>query len=188
MRINSAKFFKELVGDDEVLHDNLRKIVMIGRSNVGKSSLINALTRTNISRTSDRPGSTQAINVFLINNNFYLIDLPGYGFAEGSIRKQEKTGTLIASYLFDPKYLQDKVVLIIDAKVGMTDRDKGMFDELRSANKNLVIVANKMDKLRSAERQRALNAIQEIVGELPVFPISATEKQGIEELANALFS
>lgn len=187
MRITSAQFLKELVGDDEVLHDALPKVAFIGRSNVGKSSLINALTRTSISRTSPKPGSTKAINVFLINNTFYLIDLPGYGFAEGSIRGREKMGTLIASYLFDPKYTQDKVVLIIDANVGITDRDQGMFDELRSSAKNLIIAANKIDKLRPAEFQRKIHEIQKLVGEYPVFPISATEKKGVDELSDALF-
>lgn len=188
MRISSAKFLKELVGDDEVLRDNVPKVAFIGRSNVGKSSLINALTRTNISRTSPKPGSTKAINVFLINQKFYLIDLPGYGFAQGSIRGQEKMGTLIASYLFDSQYTQEKIVLIIDASIGMTDRDQGMFDELRSFPKNLIIAANKIDKLRPAEYQRKINEIQKLVGEFPVFPISTTEMKGIDALADALFS
>jgi GTP-binding protein len=188
MRIASAKFLKELVGDDEVLHDTLPKVAFIGRSNVGKSSLINALTRTTVSRTSDKPGSTKAINVFLINAKFYLIDMPGYGFSQGSIRGQEKMGTLIASYLFDPKYVQEKVVLIIDANVGMTDRDQGMFDELKSFPKNLVIAANKIDKIKPSEYQRKMSDIKKIVGEFPIFPISATEKKGIDALADALFS
>lgn len=96
-------------------------------------------------------------------------------------------GTLIASYLFDEKYVQQKVVLIIDANVGMTDRDLGMFDELRSHPKDLIIVASKIDKLKHSEYQKKIGAIQELVGEYPVFPISATENKGIDALAGALF-
>lgn len=188
MRITSAKFLKELVGDDEVLRDDIPKVAFIGRSNVGKSSLINALTHSTISRTSPKPGSTKAINVFLINNKFYLIDLPGYGFAQGSIRGQEKMGTLIASYLFDPQYIQKKVVLIIDANVGMTDRDQGMLDELKSASKDIIIAASKIDKLRPAEYQRKINEIQKIAEGFTVFPFSATENKGVEEIATELFS
>lgn len=187
MHIRSARFLKELTGDDEILTDSVPKIAFIGRSNVGKSSLINALTHSTISHTSPKPGSTQKINVFLINNSFYLVDLPGYGFAHGSIRGREKMGTLIASYLFDEKYVQQKVVLIIDANVGMTDRDLGMFDELRSHPKDLIIVASKIDKLKHSEYQKKIGAIQELVGEYPVFPISATENKGIDALAGALF-
>ena len=188
MHIKSARFLKELTGDDEILTDNVPKIAFIGRSNVGKSSLINALTHTNISHTSPKPGSTQKINVFLINNSFYLVDLPGYGFAQGSIRGREKMGTLIASYLFNEKYTQEKVVLVIDALVGMTDRDLGMFDELRAYPKDIVIVASKIDRLKSSEYQKKIRAIQECVGEYPVFPVSSAAPKGIEALATALFT
>jgi GTP-binding protein len=188
MRITSAEFLKELRGDDEVLTDALPKIAFIGRSNVGKSSLINALTRSSISRTSPKPGSTQAINVFLINKKFHLIDLPGYGFARGSMGGREKMGNLIASYLFDPKYVQKKVVLIIDAYVGMTERDLGMFDELKSHQKDIVIAASKIDKLKPSEYQRKIAEIQKIAEGFTVFPFSSTEKKGIEEIANELFS
>lgn len=187
MRITSAKFIKEVVGDDEVLTDQIPKIAFIGRSNVGKSSLINALTASTISRTSPQPGSTKAMNVFLINNRFYLIDLPGYGFAQGSIRGREKMGNLIASYLFNPAYIQEKVVLIIDAHVGMTERDRGMFDELRAHQKQIIIAASKIDKIRPSEYERKIREIQKIVGDYPVFPFSSTRRTGIEAIASTLF-
>lgn len=187
MRITSAKFIKEVVDDDEILHNELPKVAFIGRSNVGKSSLINALTGTTISRTSPKPGSTQSINIFLINQKFYLVDLPGYGFAQGSARGRAKMGNLIASYLFDPKYVHEKVVLIIDANVGMTDKDLGMLEELQSHPKDFIVAASKIDKLRPAEYQRKINEIQKLVGDHAVFPFSSTERKGLEAIANALF-
>lgn len=188
MRITSAKFIKEVVGDDAILHDELPKVAFIGRSNVGKSSLINALTSSTISRTSHKAGSTKALAIFLINQKFYLIDLPGYGFAQGSARGRAKMGNLIASYLFDPRYIQEKIVLIIDANVGMTERDLGMLEELQSYPKDFIVAASKIDKLRPAEYHRKIAAIQKQVGDHAVFPFSSTEGKGLDPIANALFS
>ena len=139
MKITSTKFIKGLVGDDEILADGIPQIAFIGRSNVGKSSLINALTKSSVSRTSSFPGRTQEINIFLVNNSFYLVDLPGYGFARASGLGREKIGGLIDSYLFNSIYNQKKVVLIIDANVGMTDKDILMLNELVKFNKNFII-------------------------------------------------
>ena len=101
MKITSVKFMKGLVGDDEILADGTPQIAFIGRSNVGKSSLINVLTNSKISRTSSFAGRTQEINIFLVNESFYLVDLPGYGFARHSGLGREKIGELIDSYLFN---------------------------------------------------------------------------------------
>ena len=100
---------KGLVGDDEILADGIPQIAFVGRSNVGKSSLINVLTNSKVSRTSSFPGRTQEINIFLVNNAFYLVDLPGYGFARASGMGREKIGELIDSYLFNSIYNQNGV-------------------------------------------------------------------------------
>ena len=101
MKITTTKFIKGLVKDDKILADGTPQIAFIGRSNVGKSSLINTITNSKISRTSSFPGRTQEINIFLMNNSYYLVDLPGYGFARASGAGREKIGELIDSYLFN---------------------------------------------------------------------------------------
>src|SRR5947209_1920735 len=150
MNITSAKFVKGVVGEDEVLEDGTPQVAFIGRSNVGKSSVINTLAnQKGLAKTSSFPGRTQEINVFLINKAFYLVDLPGYGFAKGSKQTQEKIQSLIYWYLLDSHYQQKKVVLIVDSNVGVTDTDAQMLHSLELAQKNIIIVANKVDKIKS---------------------------------------
>jgi GTP-binding protein len=188
MKITSTKFMKGLVGDDEILADGIPQIAFIGRSNVGKSSLINVITNSKASRTSSFPGRTQEINIFLINDSFYLVDLPGYGFARASGLGREKIGELIDSYLFNSIYTQKKVVMIIDAGVGMTDKDILMLSELRSHNKDFIIVANKIDKMTQSEYHKKMAEIKKIVGENPIIPFSNKTRKGVEGLVDKIFN
>lgn len=188
MRITSTKFIKGIVGDDDILGNGIPQIAFIGRSNVGKSSLINALTNSKESRTSSYPGSTQEINVFLVNDSFYLIDLPGYGFARASGAGREKIGELIDSYLFNSIYTQKKVVLIIDANVGMTDRDITMFEELERYQKNFIIVLSKIDKMTQSEYHKKIAEIKKMTGDRIVIPFSSKKRTGLEALIDEIFS
>jgi len=187
MNIRSADFIAGITGESEILKDELPKIAFIGRSNVGKSSLINALTGHGIARTSPEPGHTRQINVYLINKKFHLVDLPGYGFASGSMKSRQGMTDLIESYLFNPDYVQQKIVFIVDASVGMTDKDMNMFNELVHFPKDFIVVANKIDKMNQSDRHHNLAAIRKIAGAHPVFPISSTEKTGLDELTGELF-
>ncbi|KKQ12458.1 MAG: putative GTP-binding protein EngB [Candidatus Nomurabacteria bacterium GW2011_GWE1_36_71] len=170
---------KGIVGDDEILADGIPQIAFIGRSNVGKSSLIN--------RTSSFPGRTQEINIFLINNAFYLVDLPGYGFARASGLGREKIGELIDSYLFNSIYTQKKVVMIIDAGVGMTDKDILMLNELRNHHKDFIIVANKTDKLKQSDYHKKMAEIKKVVGDHPIIPFSNKTRKGVLTLVDEIF-
>lgn len=187
MKITSTKFIKGIIGDDDILASNIPQIAFVGRSNVGKSSLINTITNSKVSRTSSFPGRTQEINIFLINNSFYLVDLPGYGFARASGLGREKIGELIDSYLFNSIYNQKKVVMIIDAGVGMTDKDILMFNELINYEKDFIIIANKIDKLKQSEYQKKMKEIKSIVGECPVYPFSNKTKKGLDVLTDEIF-
>jgi GTP-binding protein len=188
MRITSTQFMKGLVGYDEILADGIPQIAFIGRSNVGKSSLINVLTKSSVSRTSSFAGRTQEINIFLVNKEFYLVDLPGYGFARSSGLGREKIGELIDSYLFNSIYTQKRVVLIIDAVVGMTEKDILMFNELINHNKNFVIVANKIDKLKQSEYHKKMAELKKMVGsEHAIIPFSTKDRKGLEELIDKIF-
>ena len=187
MNVKSTKFIKGIVGYDSILADGIPQIAFVGRSNVGKSSLINAITSSNISRTSSFPGRTQEINIFLINNKYYLVDLPGYGFARTSGLGREKIGELIDSYLFNSLYSQKKVVMIIDANVGMTEKDILMLDELKNHEKDFLIVANKIDKMTQSEYHNKMKEIKKITKEYQVIPFSTKKKDNIDALRDLIF-
>ena len=189
MEIKSAKFVKGVVGEDEVLHDGLAQYAFIGRSNVGKSSLINAITDTNdMARVGKKPGKTTEINFFLINNDAYLVDLPGYGFAKASLEARDKLRRLIIWYLTESAARPAKVVLVVDSKVGMTDFDKDTLTVLRDEHHPFIVIANKIDKLTQSEASASIKAIQEIVGEAEVVPFSSQTKRGLSKLYEAIFS
>ena len=175
-------------GTDELLSDGTPQIALIGRSNVGKSSLINSLTgERDLARTSDTPGLTQEINIYSINNRFYLLDLPGYGFAKVPERVRESLQKLNWWYLFDSPHKQRKAVLVMDANVGPSKNDLEMLALLREHQKDIVIVANKIDKIKESEYDERLQAITDLARGLPVIPYSSKKKIGVERLVNELF-
>jgi GTP-binding protein len=197
VNIISAKFIKGIVGADEILDDGIPQVAFIGRSNVGKSSVINTLAnKKDLAKTSSFPGRTREINIFLISakggsasggNSFYLVDLPGYGFAKGSKQEQEKIQSLIYWYLLDSHYQQKKVVLIIDAELGATNNDLQMLHSLKEQSKDVVVVANKVDKIKKSSYKKQLDEIQSAVGDCKIIPYSAEKKIGVNELANEIF-
>lgn len=189
MKITSAQFIKGLNGTDEILDDGLGQIAFVGRSNVGKSSIINSLTgQKDLAHSSSFPGRTQEINIFLVNNKYYFVDLPGYGFAKASQEDRERLRKLVRWYLFDSHYIQKKVVLIIDANVGLTDTDTETLDALEEHKKEIIVVANKIDKIRKSEQARQLKFIQSAVGYHKVIPYSVDNRIGVEDLMAELFS
>jgi GTP-binding protein len=191
MEIKSAKFVKGVVGEDEILHDGRAQYAFIGRSNVGKSSLINALTHQNdMARVGKKPGKTTEINFFLINdgnNSFYIADLPGYGFAKASLDARAKLRELIIWYLTQSGAKPERIVLVVDSKVGMTQFDKDTLAVLSDQRHPFIIVANKIDKLTQKEASANLKAIQEIAGAALVIPFSSQTKRGLEVLTDAIF-
>jgi len=187
MQITSAKFVKGIIESDKKLDCNFPQIAFIGRSNVGKSSLINSLTgQKKLAITSSFPGRTRQINLFLINDSVYLLDLPGYGFVKSSFAVREQLFELINWYLFNSGYEQKKVVLIIDAKIGPTAEDLNMLRSLEKFNKNIVIVANKVDKIKKSKYAGRLQEIISLVGDHKVIPYSSHDKIGISALASEL--
>ncbi len=188
MKITSTKFIKGVVGEDPIFFDGISQIAFLGRSNVGKSSLINALTRSSISRESAFPGSTQEINVFLINKSTYFVDLPGYGFTRVSGLGKQKIGDLITQYIFNPNFNQKKIVLIIDANTGMTEQDIAVFEELENHNKDFIIVLSKIDKMNQSNFHHRLVEIKKFAGEHDIFPCSSKNKKGIEPILKCLLA
>jgi GTP-binding protein len=186
MIITSATFVRGITGTNEILSDGTPQVAFVGRSNVGKSSVINSLTgQKDLARTSAVPGSTQQMNVFLINNKIYLIDLPGYGYAKASFKERERIQKMIYWYLFESDYEQKKVIVIIDAKVGPTDIDRDVLQTLHERGKDTVVVVNKIDKLKRGERERRLKEIQDLLAHT-VIAYSSWENIGVADLAKEI--
>jgi GTP-binding protein len=186
--IISAAFVKGVVGACEELENNLPQVAFIGRSNAGKSSVINSLTgQKDLARTSSAPGRTREINLFLINKFLYLADLPGYGFVESSREARERLEQLINWYLFLSGYEQKLVVLIIDAELGLTESDLDILESLEEYKKNIIIVANKIDKIKKSNYEKQLEKIQNQVAGLKVIPYSAKKKIGVSKLISEIF-
>lgn len=183
MNIRSAVFIKGVEGADIVFTDGTPQIVFIGRSNVGKSSVINSIVKQkDLARTSSFPGRTQQINIFLINKAFYLIDLPGYGFAKVPKEVRHKMQEMTNWYLFNKDYVFKKAVLIIDAKIGPTDNDMNMLHALEKEGKDILIVANKIDKIKKSEYNKQIKKINDIFNRHKVIFYSAEKKIGLAEL------
>lgn len=186
MNIKSAKFVRGITKEADILTDKIPQILFIGRSNVGKSSVINAFTRTkNLAISSSTPGRTRQINVFLINSQFYLVDLPGYGYASGSVDNRVKLRDLISWYLFMRHYEARRVVLIIDIEIGLQESDLHIIQLLEEERADFIVVANKSDKLKHQKLLKNLEEVKKQVKGRTVIPFSAKKNIGISELTTA---
>ena len=161
------------------------EIAFAGKSNVGKSSLINALVnRKALARTSATPGKTQTINFYNINEEMYLVDLPGYGYAKVSEQEKEKWGKLIERYLHTSKQLK-AVFLLIDIRHDPSANDRMMYEWIVEMGYKPIIIATKLDKLKRSQVQKNVKAIKEGLGVLPgttIIPFSSETKQGRDEI------
>jgi len=188
MEIKTAEFIKGITGTNEILNDQRPQVAFIGRSNVGKSSVINSLVnRRDLVKSGSKPGKTRQINFFLINQEMYFVDLPGYGFLKASLKERDKAIKMVLWYLFRSGVKFKKVVLIIDAKVGLTDFDQKMLGFLNQDQIPVIIIANKADKLKKKQLEDQLKVIQESVGERRVIPYSAITKQGRDDLLEKIW-
>ncbi len=220
---------------DPILEDGTPQIAFIGRSNVGKSSVINSLTgQKGLARTSSFPGRTQEINVFIVKGRafaaerdprgkpgapaaapvhgsypwpgtaehdprgkpgapaaveerYYWLDLPGYGYSRHSLETKRQLHRLIDWYLYQSPYRQKLVVLIIDAEVGPTENDFEMLRALEATKKPVLIVANKVDKIRKSKAAARLLEIRAQIGNHEVIPYSSEKGIGRKELAEKIF-
>lgn len=186
MNITSAEFVKGILGTDPILKHKNPQIAFVGRSNVGKSSVINSLVmRKDLVKSSSMPGKTREINFFFINKKYYFVDLPGYGFARMGAKGAEKIRKLILWYLGSGEARVKLVVLIVDSIVKPMPYDKEMSDILRAENIPFVVVANKIDRLNQTERSHNLRAIEAALGGA-VLPYSARTHFGREELLDVI--
>jgi len=183
MKIFKAEFAKGIIGGDYSTKDNLPQIAFLGRSNSGKSSVIGSLTgKKDLVRTSKTPGATIEANFFRINDAFYLVDFPGYGFAKRSVAARNRMIKRIFWYLEESNVRPKAIFLIIDGEVGITKLDWEMIRHINDNKHNLIIIANKIDKVASTKRANRVLEIQEEVKEVQVLGYSAKTEQGKEAL------
>ena len=161
------------------------EIAFAGKSNVGKSSLINALImRKAFARTSSQPGKTQTINFYKVNDAFYYVDLPGYGYAKVSVAEREKWGKMIEKYLNTSKQLK-AVLLLIDIRHEPSANDRNMYEWIQYNGFEPIIIATKLDKINRSQIQKHVKMVREGLGakkETTIIPFSAETMQGREEL------
>ena len=159
MEIKKSKFVRSLSTFGEFPGQGLPEIAMAGKSNVGKSSLINSLTRNSkLARTSAEPGKTRLVNLYLIDEAFFLVDLPGYGFAKAPKQEKQKWAEMIEGYLRASKHLK-RVFQLVDIRHEPTADDQLMVEYLRHYEIPFTVVATKADKLSKAQRSRSIPAI-----------------------------
>lgn len=185
MKITGAEFVISAVKASDYPAGGLPEVALAGRSNVGKSSLLNKLVnRRGLARTSNTPGRTRLINFFLINGLFYLVDLPGYGYAKVAARERENWGKMIEKYLLKRENLKG-VLLLIDSRHPPTVLDRLACDWLKNYHIPVAVAATKADKLSKVRLQRSLQTIRmelSLDGKDFLTPFSAQTGQGREEL------
>jgi GTP-binding protein len=160
LKVNQAEFVISAVGPSQYPMDALPEIALAGRSNVGKSSLINRLIqRKNLARTSSKPGKTQTLNYYRINTDLFFVDLPGYGYAKVSKTLREQWGKFIEQYLLEREELA-LLLLIIDLRHPPSKDDQAMYDWLKHGGVPICVVATKADKIPKGKWQKHLNVIR----------------------------
>ena len=189
INFNKADFILSATVPAQFLHDGLPPIAFAGRSNVGKSSVINrVVNRRNFARVGASPGKTTQINYFKIDGRLYLVDLPGYGYAKVSKAERDRWGRLMENY-FQSAGLIDLGVLIVDARHKPTADDVTMREWFRQSGCPMVVVANKLDKLKKSEIEPNLARIRETLdlgAEDTLVPFSAEKGEGKDALITAI--
>ncbi|KGE18338.1 ribosome biogenesis GTP-binding protein YihA/YsxC [Paenibacillus wynnii] len=185
MKVTSSDFIISAVGPDQYPDDALPEVALAGRSNVGKSSLINRMIdRKNLARTSSTPGKTQHMNYYLINEMMYFVDFPGYGYAKVSKSQRAVWGKMVEKYMAERETLK-LVLLIVDLRHPPTSNDKMMFDWLKHYDLPLCVVATKADKIPKTRWPKHIKIMKQELGVLPgdnFIPFSSEIGLGKDEL------
>ena len=184
MRVSSIEFTIGAVGKGDLPAAGLPEIAFAGRSNVGKSSLINRLVqRKKLARTSSTPGKTQQLNYYLANEQFYLVDLPGYGFVSGGVGLRSTLGKIVGRYISDRQELR-AVLQLIDARHGPTELDLQMIEWLQEVQKPFLLVFTKADKLSRNKLKTQFDRLdsQKSLAGISFVPFSAVDGRGKDDI------
>ena len=192
MSQRSAKFVRSVMEPRGFIRDDLPQVAFAGRSNVGKSSLINSLLKRNeLARTSKKPGRTRAINYYLIDERFYLVDLPGYGYAKASKSERDRWARVIDTYLRREAERGIHVVQLVDAKIDGSELDYDAALYFLDLGAKLTVAVTKIDRIAQGKRARCLKRVREFL-ELPeeveTLAVSAKTGDGMGKLWNAVLS
>ena len=189
MNIKNPKFEISAVGPKQYPKNNLPEIVLVGKSNVGKSSFVNTMiNRKKLARTSSEPGKTRQINFYNIDDLFYFVDLPGYGYSKMSKKEQEQVGKFIENYLFHRKEIS-LIIFLIDIRHSPTNNDKLMYDYIISSGLPCLILANKADKIAITKVDDTVKALQKElnpIGDIPTLPFSSERKIYTDNIWNKI--
>lgn len=190
MKINDIKLDKVVGLSSKIPQNNRKEFVLVGRSNVGKSSFINAISgRKNFAHTSSTPGKTRTINYYLCNDKFYIVDLPGYGYAKASEKEQNDWATFINKYLETSESIEE-IVMLIDIRHEPSDKDIQMFEWiLRITGYEPIVIATKLDKIKNSEVNKNIQIIKDKLmssNECMVIPFSAETKDGASEFLKVI--
>lgn len=185
MKVVSAEFVKSVIDLDELPKDGRVEIAFVGRSNVGKSTLLNRiLGRKSLAKTSGTPGKTQTLNFFDVNRKVYFVDLPGYGFAKVPKSLQERWMKVMTGYLLERKPLK-LVAVLLDSRHAPSSKDQDMLTLLDDVRVPVLIVATKIDKLKRGQRQQSLNTIRKTLDldeDVVIVPFSGETGEGTPQL------
>ena len=181
--LKNAKFVKSIFSHKDLLKDNLPIFVMVGKSNVGKSSFINALTNNKkLAKVGSNPGKTRSINYFNINDELYLVDLPGYGFSKMSLKEKENINKLTNNFL-EKKLNIRHIFFLVDIRHDPTENDRAMYDWLASKEIPCTIIANKADKVSKTKAQEMISIIRKrLFADSEIVAFSSENKIGVEEI------
>lgn len=189
MIIKEPKFEISAVSPKQYPKTNLPEIVLVGKSNVGKSSFINTMiNRKKLARTSSEPGKTRQLNFYRMDDLFYFVDLPGYGFSKMSKKEQEQVGAFIEEYLFTRKEIA-LVIFLVDIRHTPSSNDRLMYDYIIRSGLPCLIIANKADKIAITKVDEATKQIQNVlnpIGDIPTLPFSAERKIYQEQVWNII--
>lgn len=185
MKINDIKLDKAVGLNSKIPKHSFKEFVLVGRSNVGKSSFINAVSnRKNYAHTSSTPGKTRTINYYLANDKFYIVDLPGYGFAKASASEQNAWATFINKYLSTSEMIEE-IIMIIDIRHPASDKDRQMYEWIvTNTGFEPIIIATKLDKIKKREVDYNVRIIRESIGasdDCTIIPFSAEDKEGVKD-------
>ena len=189
MIVNNPKFEISAVSPKQYPKNDLPQIVLVGKSNVGKSSFINTMiNRKALARTSSEPGKTRQINFYNIDETFYFVDLPGYGYSKMSKQEQEKVGSFIEQYLVKSENIA-LVIFLIDIRHNPTENDRLMYDYIIRSGLPFIILANKADKIAPTKVEGVVDDLQKQInpiGDITMLPFSAEKKIYTEDVWNVI--
>lgn len=189
MKIENSNLNVIVVRTSQYPNDGKKEFLLVGRSNVGKSSFINTLLgRKNYAKTSSTPGKTQTLNFYICNDEFYLVDVPGYGYAQRDKVTQKKLGLMIEEYLKTRENLM-RVFMLVDSRIKPTENDILMYNYLKYFNIKTTIVATKYDKLKAKDRDKNIKNVAStlnLVEDDKVIAFSSVTKKGRDEVLNII--